>query len=299
MHAVRELFALVLARSPLRQNQADYLPFLGHGKMLRSRLALRLGLATGREPRALHHAAAAVELVHAASLLHDDVIDGGEMRRGQPTFWVQHGVQGAILMGDLLLCEALDLAKSGGDRRTADLLIELMGDVCRAEVEQELVRRGQPTSWDVCVSMARRKTGALFAFAAQAAACDPQDGLGTALREAGYRLGTAYQLSDDILDATGDPAAAGKTLGTDDSRRKATAANALHIGLDEAVRTVERLGADSWKGLAEWPEAQQAWGDYLAEEFYPVLDAHLGAGVAEPILALPWETAAVSHPVLT
>jgi len=81
----------------------------GGGKLLRARLLFRVGCGVGVDERTLVQAAAAVELVHAASLVHDDVIDGSVIRRHAPAFWVENGAAGAILVGDLLFCEAMRL----------------------------------------------------------------------------------------------------------------------------------------------------------------------------------------------
>lgn len=220
---VRKLMAGCLAETPLHSALADCKNLFGTGKMLRSRLALRVGLAANVPYSTVLRAAAAVELIHAASLLHDDVIDGGFLRRGAPAFWVDRGIPAAILLGDLLLFKALELVSPVENSRLLPVIIKLTGEVCEAESEQELITRGKLADWETCVNTARRKTGALFAFAAHA--CGGDDAaLSDALQESGYLVGTAYQLADDILDANGDTESAGKTLGRDEARDKTTAA---------------------------------------------------------------------------
>ncbi len=184
---------------------------LGNGKMLRSRLTLSVGSANGVDERVLIHAAAAVDIIHGASLLHDDVIDGGILRRGAPTFWKKYGVNGAILFGDLLVFKALDLLIAVDRQDLLQELIDMSSNVCRSEVEQELVLRGTPGTWKECEQIARAKTGSLFAFAAVAGG-DGSPEQADALREAGFILGTAYQLTDDVLDASGNEAVSGKPL---------------------------------------------------------------------------------------
>lgn len=272
---VRRVMTDALARSPMREVVSECADLLFGGKMLRARLALRVGPAAGVPHSTLVHAAAAVELIHSASLLHDDVIDGGCLRRGLPAFWVERGIPGAILLGDLMLFKAFDLLERLEDGRLLPAIIRVTGEICEAETEQELVLRGTPSEWDTCVSIARRKTGALFAFTGHAAGgADP--GLRDALAEAGYTIGTAYQLADDFLDAHGDSTAAGKTLGRDEARSKATAARApLPPRLDPAAY-VEELCAAARRRLDPWPVVQQAWDTYMAIDLRPAIEKDLG-----------------------
>ena len=247
---------------------------MGQGKMLRSRLIFRVGPAAQVPYRTLVHAAAAVELVHAASLLHDDVIDGGYLRRNAPTFWVEHGISGAILVGDMMLFKAVELACDSGDPRLTHLLVRLTGEVCDAESEQELVLRGKTPSWDNAVSIARRKTGALFAFAA--GACGGTDAtLAATLTEAGYAVGTAYQLADDILDATGTEQLSGKSMGSDEARGKTTAATLTPAEQADAVQFVEQLCLQAEQALTAWPAMLGAWQSFMNADMRPALRKNL------------------------
>jgi geranylgeranyl pyrophosphate synthase len=262
-------------------NIAKLLPgnrnLMGNGKMLRSRLVLLLCNANGIAEETAVNAAAAVDLIHGASLLHDDVIDGGILRRGVPTFWKKYGVNGAILFGDLLMFKALAFLT---DMDRADLLQELIdrtGEVCRSEVEQELVLRGNPGTWGECEQVARFKTGSLFAFAAVAGASPGEPGQAEALREAGYILGTAYQLGDDILDASGNEAVSGKTLGTDHERGKTTAITATKNAPEDPAGYIYSLLETSAAQVAAWPQIHAAWNAFLNVTIKPVLSKHLGA----------------------
>ena len=261
-----------LDASALRRRAREFAPYLGSGKMLRARLALRLGTANGVRPHVRRASAAAVEMIHAASLLHDDVIDGGVIRRNIPTFWKVYGTPGAILLGDLLLFKAMHLIRETHQLPLLSEFIELSGVVCEAEAEQELVLRNKPaTTWRQAVQIARRKTGALFACAAVTA------GRGTAqkkaLREAGYLIGTAYQIADDILDGSRNERHAGKTLGTDRARGKTTAA--AKRSPEAMQRYLTTLYRNSTTLLKPWPPLQRAWQAYLDEDFLPVLEALL------------------------
>lgn len=248
-------------------------PCLSGGKMLRSRLVLRLGGATGVPPDLGIRAAAAVELVHAASLLHDDVIDAGQIRRGQPAAWVKTGIKGAILLGDFLVCQAFTLVQRTGNRSLAEVLTESTREMCEAEAQQELLPQEHPSNWETCVRIARRKTGSLFGFAAYAGAGDSAP-LAAVLREAGYAAGTAYQLADDVFDACGDPSLADKSVRRDEANGQLTAVSAAADG-DDPARYVRELCDMARASLAEWPAVQRTWDAYMSEDMTPALDAFL------------------------
>jgi len=273
--AVRGLMASTLEATPLRRIVEDTGTLLGSGKMLRSRLIFRVGEAAQVPEEVLTHAAAAVEMIHGASLLHDDVIDGGYLRRNQSTFWVDRGVPGAILLGDLMLFRALEILGRVESGALVRDLILLTGDVCEAEAEQELVLRGLPPTWENCVRIARRKTGALFAFAGLAAA-GPDPGPREALRESGFLAGTAYQLSDDLLDASGNLRVAGKTLGTDEQRLKTTAATAAPTSPVPADHAIVSMCRDAESILKPWPAIQDAWREWACADLYPSIEKNAG-----------------------
>jgi len=219
-----------------------------------------------------------VEIIHGASLLHDDVIDGGLLRRGAPTFWKKHGTNGAILLGDLLVLEGLNLLVKVDRTDLLQELINMAAHVCRSEVEQELILRGTPGTWEECEQIARAKTGSLFAFAAAATAAPDAAGQLEALREAGFILGTAYQLVDDILDCSGNEELSGKTLGKDQERGKTTAITATKNAPEDPAKYVDSLLDASSAQLAAWPDLQHSWDNFLDVTMKPVLSKHLSAG---------------------
>lgn len=247
---------------------------IGGGKMLRAKLTLTIGTASGAHRDDLIRAAAAVEMVHAASLLHDDVVDGGMLRRGAPTFWQEKSVSGAILLGDLMVCKAVQMLEEIENRRLGGLLVRMSAEMCDAEVEQELVTRGAPGDWNKSVSMIRRKTGSLFAFAAAAA-----DGINgpraDALMEAGYQLGTAFQMADDLMDASGKGELDGKDLGQDAARGKLTSVSASNTDQARSRHCITDLCQTSSGLLASWPPVQAAWLTYLKSDMGPVIDKFL------------------------
>jgi octaprenyl-diphosphate synthase len=269
---VRELIASALRRSTLGPLLPEIATLVASGKMLRSRMALRLGPAAGASHPTVLHAAAAIEMIHGASLLHDDVIDGASLRRGNATFWVESGTSGAILLGDLLYCRGIALSGQVEEGRLMGILVDRAAEMCDAESEQELLLRGAAPSWEKCVSIARRKTGALFAFVGRAVGGrDPA--LADALEAAAYDIGTAYQIADDLLDASGNEALSGKTLGTDRARHKLTAATCVVEGAPEPRGFIRSLCDGASARLQPWPAARTAWDALVAEEFAPSIDA--------------------------
>ena len=270
LQEVVECMLTTLRRTSLGPVFRDSPELLSTGKMLRSRLAYRLGTAARTPRRTLVHASAAVEMIHSASLLHDDVIDGATLRRNLPTFWTRRGTTGAVLLGDMLLFKALDLICQVEEGRHTHELVLRTGELCEGESEQEILLKGLPPRLEACVRIARQKTGALFAFAAYVAGCD-RPGCREACREAGYELGTAYQMADDLLDVSGAEDFAGKTLGTDAARDIMTAAGLLDSGTDPA-ECIEQLTGDAIGRLAPWPQLQQGLRHYLAEDIRPAID---------------------------
>lgn len=245
---------------------------LSTGKMLRSRLVYRLGGMTGTEPLAMVRASAAVEMIHSASLLHDDVIDGAVLRRNMPTFWKKRGVTGAVLLGDMLLFKALDLVCRMPGLPLVHELVLRTGELCEGESEQEIVMQGLPAELEACVRIARRKTGALFAFSAVAGAAPRGEKALAAAREAGYEVGTAYQMADDLLDISGADDVAGKTLGTDAARGILTAAGLEATGVDP-VSVIQDLCNNAVERLAPWPDLQGGMKVFLKNDLNPAIDA--------------------------
>ena len=268
---VRKTIAACLDRTCVRPLTAELSEMLTGGKMLRSRLGFRIGNATEAPVAPLTRTLAAIELIHAASLLHDDVIDGAAMRRGAPSFWVRKGTSGAVLLGDLLVCQAMMLISENRDLEFLTEFISLTSQMCDGEVEQELLLRHNVSSWQKSVDIARRKTGALFAAVAYyCGGADPA--LREALREAGYKIGTAYQLSDDLLDAFGEQTEFDKTLGTDKLHAKPTAASTWRGSHVDPARYIHDLCTEAEALLSPWPGVQAAWHAYLAEDIGPAIN---------------------------
>ena len=257
----------------------DIAPLLP-GKMLRARLAGRLlaSLDGEAELESVRAACAAAELVHTASLCHDDVVDNSLIRRSLPTLWRTTSPSGAILIGDLLLCEAMSLLVETEKGRYLPAFISMVTQVVQAEAEQELVWRGKRVDAETCLRLARGKTGPLFAFVARVCGGDEQ-ALCAALEEAGYCVGAAYQLADDLLDLIGQEETAGKTLGTDHTREKWTLPEISQEGQRLTLERLCELCLSAVKSLEEYPKARQGLTEFLVEDVQPVLSRQLDVPV--------------------
>jgi octaprenyl-diphosphate synthase len=261
-----------IAQSSLADMTDSLDGIVGGGKMLRAQLVLQLARVTGVDAGTAVSAAAAVELTHAASLLHDDVIDASERRRGKASFWLERGVSAAILLGDFLFCRAFTLLEESGAGHLVSRLVIFSGEMCETEVRQELLLSAEMADWETSLSIARGKTGSLFAFAAEASCSDFSDTKQLeALRNAGYALGTAYQMADDMLDAFGNPTEAGKTLRNDAAKQKTTAASTFLAAGQDPRALVMELCDQSIQILAEWPHLESALRQYVENDFLPVI----------------------------
>ena len=187
------------------------------GKRLRPLLVHLSAPAAGRDRADLVLAGSAVELVHMATLVHDDVLDHAPQRRGRPTVWAQHGEKMAGATGDFLFARAFAVLAETGDMECLALLAQAALGLSEGEALQMLQTRDPETTPEQYVERCTLKTGRLFA-----AACGLGGRLGglsaadaEALEEYGRLLGIAFQVADDILDCGGSADATGKALGTD------------------------------------------------------------------------------------
>ena len=195
-----------------------------HGKRLRPALALLAGGATGAIGTEHLDLAVVVELIHAATLVHDDVLDGADTRRAQPTANAKWGNSLSVLLGDCLFAHALKLGSGFRSPEMMRRLAEAASEVCSGEIVQTQRRFDLKLSVPDYYRIIEMKTGALFAVATELGAFlnEAAPAVIAALRTFGLRLGTAYQIYDDVVDLAGDEAKAGKSLGTDLRKGKLT-----------------------------------------------------------------------------
>lgn len=196
----------------------------GRGKMIRPGLALLTAAATGGVQDRHITFAALLEMVHMASLIHDDVLDKASTRRDQPTPNALWGNELAVLLGDTLLSQAMVMGSRLGDIRFNQKMALATRDLCQGEVEQSTRLWDEEMSRADYYEIIRKKTATLFALAMSGAAM--LQGLDEEtvehLDRMGTLLGTSYQIYDDCLDLLGIDDAAGKTLGTDAEKGKLT-----------------------------------------------------------------------------
>ncbi|MEV7941508.1 MULTISPECIES: polyprenyl synthetase family protein [unclassified Kitasatospora] len=224
-----------------------HLDHQGDGKALRPALTLLACRAVGGDPEAARPAAVAVELIHNASLLHDDVIDRDRMRRHRPALWAAKGIPAAILAGDALFFAAVQtLTQAPRAELTIPVLLESVQLLIEGEYLDTLLETGTDVSEDHALAVAVGKTGELLAAAcalgAIAGGADPQRT--EHLRAFGRHLGIAFQCADDLLGIWGDEQTTGKPALSDLRRRKVSlpvaAAMAGHTPEAEALRALYR-----------------------------------------------------------
>ncbi len=194
------------------------------GKRIRPALALLAGGATGAISDDHRKLGLILELVHVASLVHDDIMDGAELRRSQPTAVAKWGSSLSVLLGDVLFAHALELSAEYDDNAISRAVARASRDVCAGEILQTQRRFDLNLSVPDYLRMIEMKTAALFAAATHLGArlSGASEAVSEAMRNYGLRLGCAYQIYDDCLDLVGDEAVAGKTLRTDLARGKLT-----------------------------------------------------------------------------
>lgn len=195
-----------------------------HGKMLRSALVLLSGQLVS-EVRSEHiDLAAMVELVHQASLLHDDVIDKAELRRGQPSANAQWGNTTAVLLGDFLLSRAFILGASSELDGTMRILCQTAQTLCIGELKQNLFKGSWALTEQDYFQIIEAKTASLFQCSCQlgAMASGASGQQEAALSEFGLQYGVAFQIADDLRDILCSEKQEGKTLGTDLLEKKLT-----------------------------------------------------------------------------
>jgi len=234
-------------------------PFSFLGKAARARFTLLLAETLGADRGRAAAVAAAAELTHTASLLHDDCLDAARYRRGLPTLFEQLGVNGAILVGDLLISLAFDRAGRAAPELQAELVHAVRRMTEGALIEEN--SRGRKISAADCDRIAALKTGALFRWCGLAAChlSGRREFLETCAR-LGEEAGTVFQMVDDVLDFEGDEAACGKETLKDIRDGKFTLPLILALNDPSAGPKAEKLLA----AMLASPEADLAAATGLA-----------------------------------
>ena len=253
------------------------------GKRLRPTLAFLAGELVGAAPEASMDVALAVELLHAASLLHDDLIDDAETRRGAVAAFRRYGNVVSVMSGDFMLARVLGLLARSGSPEFTRLMSETAASICEGEVLQFQAATLETHDLDTYLRVIEGKTATLLATALEAPAllAGAPEATRRALRRFGLAYGRAFQMQDDRLDLLGDPAVLGKPVGGDLREGKATypVLVLLAAGIDEP-RTILRRHASEPGDIARVVELVRAHGADLRT------DAAIAAEAEDAIAAL-------------
>src|ERR1043165_7519367 len=187
----------------------------GHGKHLRPTLVALAAKSLGKLNDSHVTIAVIIEMVHLATLVHDDIMDEAEIRRGQLTLAANWGNEIAVLFGDCMFAQALKLAASFPTPEICRAVAASTNTVCSGEILQTQHRRSFERSRREYFRVLEMKTAELFALSCEMAAClsGASAGERSVWRQFGLSFGTAYQIYDDCVDLFGSEAAAGKSLG--------------------------------------------------------------------------------------
>jgi octaprenyl-diphosphate synthase len=269
------------------------------GKRLRPLIVLLAARACGYQGSGHQLLAAIVEFIHTATLLHDDVVDASEMRRGRETANTVWGNEASVLVGDFLYSRAFEMMVEANNMRVMEILAHTTNNIAEGEVMQLLNCHDPETSEARYLQVIQAKTAKLFEAAGElGAVVAGQNGtISSALGAYGRHLGTAYQLIDDILDYRADPDRLGKNIGDDlvegkptlpiihalrtaDAPKRAQLAKAIELGggesIDEIVATIEALGSIAYTARLAGDEANRAMEALAAIPSSPYKDALLG-----------------------
>jgi octaprenyl-diphosphate synthase len=236
---------------PLVDRVAEHI-ISGGGKRLRPLLVVLAARACGQGGAAHVEAAAFIEFIHTATLLHDDVVDGSSLRRGRHTANEVFGNQASVLVGDFVYSRAFQMMAALASQPVMEIMAEATNVIAEGEVLQLMNAHDPDTTEQRYLEVIYRKTARLFQAGAEVAAVlagvSPE--LRAALSAYGRHLGTAYQLVDDVLDYRSSPAERGKNLGDDLAEGKPTLPliHALKHGSDTQRAAIRRAIQEGGRG---------------------------------------------------
>jgi octaprenyl-diphosphate synthase len=255
------------------------------GKRIRPMLTLAAAKMCGYDGPFHIHLAATVEFIHTATLLHDDVVDESEQRRGRPTANLLWDNQSSVLVGDYLFARSFQLMVETGSLRVLDILANASATIAEGEVLQLSAAQDLTTTEATYLKIVRGKTAALFSAATQvggviAAVSTEQE---QALFDYGDALGISFQMVDDLLDYGGTEAI-GKNIGDDFRERK------LSLPLIKAIAQADEAELEFWKRTIA--KGRQEDGDL--QTAIDIMKKH-GALEAVRDEALAWSAKAKEH----
>lgn len=279
------------------QSKAALIPELaghliaGGGKRMRPMLTLACAKLLGYPGTRHHKLAAAVEFIHTATLLHDDVVDGSGMRRGKRTANIIWGNSASVLVGDFLFSRAFELMVEDGSLKVLKILSSASSVIAEGEVEQLTAQRRLDTDEEQYLEIVSAKTAALFAAACRVAPVVAESGeeAELALESYGKHLGIAFQLADDVIDYASDTAVMGKGVGDDfrDGKMTLPLILAYARGSEEdrsfwqAAVSGERVGDEDLEKAIRLMRSSDALGDTIE------LARHYGRRAIAALAAFP------------
>lgn len=252
MQAVDRIIQERLSSDVLLINQLGQYIVNSGGKRLRPLLVLLAAQACCYTGRHHFNLAAIVEFIHTATLLHDDVVDASELRRGRETANAIWGNEASVLVGDFLYSRAFEMMVEVGSMRIMEIMAQTTNTIAEGEVMQLLNCHDPDTTEDRYMEVIRCKTAKLFEAAARIGAVlgNQPAAVEEAIATYGMHLGTAFQLIDDVLDYSADAAETGKNIGDDLAEGKPTLPliYVLRVGTHEQAdvvrHAIERGGRD-------------------------------------------------------
>ena len=257
------------------------------GKRMRPAVILLLGSLLSGDPDHLAQVAVAVETLHVATLIHDDMVDDSPVRRGHETIHVRWSVRDGVLAGDYLLATAAKGIAALEDPQLMGVFAEILTTVCIGQIRETHTAPGEIRGLDVYRRDIEAKTASLIAGACEMAAMTSNGSEAVCMRarEFGKRLGVAFQITDDVLDFVGNEPRLGKPLGSDLRQGLLTLPALLYIdkgGADDGVLKV--IGAD---------------GDRSPEAVAAAIEMIQASGAIDAALAEAQEQAQAALAILT
>ena len=226
-------------------NQLGFYIISAGGKRLRPILTILAAKATGYTGHKHASAAAFIEFVHTATLLHDDVVDESELRRGRATANAEFGNAASVLVGDYIYTRSFQMMVSLGSMKILDLMSNAVNVIAEGEVQQLINCNDPQISESMYMDVIYSKTARLFEVATQIGAIvnDQPTEIELALQDYGRYLGTAFQIIDDLLDYDADQETLGKSLGDDLAEGKPTLPllHAMHHGDERAKEMISNI----------------------------------------------------------
>ena len=238
-------------------NQLSHYIINSGGKRLRPMLVLLSANACRYQGMQHINLAAVIEYIHTATLLHDDVVDASQLRRGNLTANAMWGNEASVLVGDFLYSRAFEMMVEANNMRIMEIMSHTTNTIAEGEVLQLLNCHDAETSELRYMDVISRKTARLFEAAAQIGAVlgDQPESIETALAGYGLHLGIAFQLIDDVLDYSASPEDTGKNVGDDLAEGKPTLPliHAIHKGTPSQARllrmAIENGGHDNMQAV--------------------------------------------------